>query len=60
MYNVVVPGAVATTVVGERLVTDNVLPFTGVAVGTYLAVAIALIILGTVLKIVGRRPRTDV
>ncbi len=59
MYNVVVPGAVATTVLGEKLVNDNVLPFTGFAFGAYLAVAIALIVIGTVLKVVGRRPRAQ-
>ncbi len=56
MYNVVVPGAVATTVLGEKLVNNAVLPFTGFAFGTYLAVALALIVIGVVLKTVGRRP----
>ena len=57
MYNVVVPGAVATTVAGGELVNDHVLPFTGFAFGAYLAVALALIVIGVVLKIAGRRPR---
>lgn len=59
MYNVTVGGGAAAAVGGGAIagnpVAKAVLPFTGIAFGLYLAVALGLLLAGFVLTLLGRR-----
>ena len=52
---IIIGGAAVGTGVAAKKAAGALLPFTGVAVGVYLAIAIGLVVLGLALRLVAKK-----